>query len=358
MWNSDRLCCFVALIWLTGCTAGGGGGDDQDGNPDGPLALSEIRSWGYQIQAVSGDRTADALAQSSYDMLVIEPTRTDFSSDDREFDTPALVQRLKSTMASDGVHRKLVIAYIDIGEAEDWRWYWTWSKEWPEDEPVPPDDWPDWIVTRDPDGFEGNYPVAYWDPEWQNIIIEGDGLSTAPIGNYVSTIDETLRSGFDGIYLDWVEAYEDEDVAARAAADGIDPADAMIAFIGRMRDYARARNPNFLIIQQNAVSLIDGHPELLEVIDAVSQEPIWFDGDATDDWEDPNGFDNRRDLEDVDFFLQFLDQFQEADVPILNVEYALGDAQEAYELSLEQGYIPYVSRRSLSQLTTTPPAGQ
>jgi len=342
---------------MTGCVAGGGG-DAQESEPDGPLALSEIRFWGYQIQAISHEGAVDALAQSAYDMLVIEPTRTDFSSDDREFDTPALVQRLKSTMASDGVHRKLVIAYIDIGEAEDWRWYWTWSKDWPLDMPLPPDDWPDWIVTRDPDGFEGNYPVAYWDAEWQNIIIAGEGLSSAPIGNYVSTIDEALRSGFDGIYLDWVEAYEDEEVAVRATADGIDPADAMIAFIGRMRDYARACNPNFLIIQQNAVSLIDGHPELLEVIDAVSQEPIWFDGDATDDWEDSNGYDNRRDLDDADFFLDFLDQFQEANMPIFNVEYALGDAEEAYQLSLNRGYVPYVSRRSLSQLTTTPPPGQ
>ena len=341
---------------MTGCVAGGGG-DAQESEPEGPLALSEVRYWGYQIQAISHEGAVDALAQSAYDMLVIEPTRTDFSSDDREFDTPALVQRLKSTMASDGVHRKLIIAYIDIGEAEDFRWYWTWSKDWPLGDPLPPDDWPDWIVTRDPDGFVGNYPVAYWDPEWKNIIIEGEGLSTAPVGNYVSTIDEALLSGFDGIYLDWVEAFEDEEVAARARADGLDPADEMIAFIGQMRDYARARNPNFLIIQQNGVSLIDGHAELLEVIDGVSQEPIWFDGDATDEWEDPNGYDNRRDLDDVDFFLGFLDQLQEAGVPIFNAEYALGDAQEAYQLSLDRGYVPYVSRRSLSQLTTTPPSG-
>ncbi|MCH9034828.1 MAG: endo alpha-1,4 polygalactosaminidase [Planctomycetes bacterium] len=288
MRKSSRLCIFVPLIWMTGCVAGGGG-DAQESEPEGPLALSEVRYWGYQIQAISHEGAVDALAQSAYDMLVIEPTRTDFSSDDREFDTPALVQRLKSTMASDGVHRKLIIAYIDIGEAEDFRWYWTWSKDWPLGDPLPPDDWPDWIVTRDPDGFVGNYPVAYWDPEWKNIIIEGEGLSTAPVGNYVSTIDEALLSGFDGIYLDWVEAFEDEEVAARARADGLDPADEMIAFIGQMRDYARARNPNFLIIQQNGVSLIDGHAELLEVIDGVSQEPIWFDGDATDEWEDPNG---------------------------------------------------------------------
>ncbi|MFQ5490818.1 MAG: endo alpha-1,4 polygalactosaminidase, partial [Phycisphaerae bacterium] len=321
-----------------------------------PLALDEIKFWGYQIQSVSAIGADDALAESAYDMLVIEPTRTDWSSVDREFDTANLVETLKASKASDGLHRKLIIAYIDIGEAEDWRWYWTWSKNWPVGESLP-GDWPDWIVTRDPDGFEGNYPVAYWEPQWQNIIIDGQGLSSAPYGDYNSTLDETLRSGFDGIYLDWVEGYENDEVAARARAEGLDPAVEMIAFIGRMRDYALARNPDFLIIQQNAVSLIDGHPELLEVIDAVSQEPIWFDGDATDVWDDPNGFGFRRDADTVNFFLGFLDQFQEANVPVFDCEYALEDAEEAYQLSLGRGYVPYVTRRSLGQLTTTPPPG-
>ena len=37
---------------------------------------------------------------------------------DKNFDTKGMIDRLKNTPASDGVHRKLLIAYIDIGEAE------------------------------------------------------------------------------------------------------------------------------------------------------------------------------------------------------------------------------------------------
>jgi len=70
-------------------------------------------------------------------MLALEPTRTDWSSDDTYFDTRGMVERLKQSSAHDGTHRKLVIAYIDIGEAEDWRWYW--SQEWPEGDPLPDD---------------------------------------------------------------------------------------------------------------------------------------------------------------------------------------------------------------------------
>jgi hypothetical protein len=32
-------------------------------------------------------------------------------------------------------------------------------------------------------------------------------------------------------------------------------------------------------------------PELLEVLDAITQEAVWFEGDATDDWDDPDGYD-------------------------------------------------------------------
>ena len=50
-----------------------------------------------------------------------------------------MVERLKQSSAHDGTHRKLIIAYIDIGEADDWRWYWNWSQEWQEGDPLPDD---------------------------------------------------------------------------------------------------------------------------------------------------------------------------------------------------------------------------
>lgn len=102
-----------------------------------PIALDQIRFWAYQIQDINTSGAIDRLASSLYDMLVLEPTRTDWSSDDKYFDTKAMVNELKNTKAHDGILRKLIIAYIDIGEVEDWRWYWKWSREWPEEEPLP-----------------------------------------------------------------------------------------------------------------------------------------------------------------------------------------------------------------------------
>jgi len=42
-----------------------------------PLPLSQVRYWAYQIQAISQPGAVELRADSSYDMLVLEPTRTD-----------------------------------------------------------------------------------------------------------------------------------------------------------------------------------------------------------------------------------------------------------------------------------------
>jgi len=321
-----------------------------------PLSLDEVCYWAYHIQDLSQPGAVDALVSSHYDMLVLEPTRTDWSSDDRFFDTREMVTRLKDSKASDRLHHKLILAYVDIGEAEDWRWYWTWSQEWDCKPPLPPG-WPDYILTCDPDGWEGNYPVAYWDVRWKDVVIYGENQGSHPDRDYNSVIDEAIRDGFDGIYLDWVEAFENEDVVAAAQAAGKDPAVEMIRFVQEMRNYAAARDPDFLIIQQNAASLIEGHPELFAVIDAIAQEAIWYDGDATDDWNDRDGYDwiNEPDL--TAYYLKFLAPYQDAGRPVLNCEYALDYAPAAYANSYAEGYVPYVTRRSLGKLTTTLPPG-
>ncbi len=329
---------------------------DPVSSTDGPRQLSDVIYWAYQLQNITDDNAVDALASSRYDMLVLEPTCTDWSSDDRYFDTGAMVDRLKSTPAHDGDHRKLVIAYLDIGEAEDWRWYWTWSTDWDEGDPVP-SDWPDFILTHDPDGWEGNYPVAYWDPDWQDIIIYGRNQGTMSGREYTSALDEVIQHGFDGVYLDWVEGFENKAVISRARADGIDPKDAMVEFIRQIRDYGRQYNPDFIVIQQNAGALIDGHPELTDYVDGIAQEGIWLDGDATDDWNDPDGYDWITDPELTGEYVAWLWMYMDAGVTVFICEYALHRADSAYDFAYERGFIPYVTRRSLGRLTTTPPPG-
>lgn len=77
---------------------------------------------------------------------------------------------------------------MSIGEAEDYRYYW--QLEWD----INP---PSWIDKENPD-WQGNYKVQYWNESWQNIIFGSDK----------SYLDKIIETGFDGVYLDIIDAFE------------------------------------------------------------------------------------------------------------------------------------------------------
>ncbi len=318
-----------------------------------PLPLNEVKFWAYQLQGIDAAGAVDALVDSGYDLLVLEPTRTDTSSEETaQFDTAAMVRKLKDSPGNDGTHRKRVLAYVNVGEAEDWRWYWSWSKDWPSGEPRPAD-WPSFILESDPDGWSGNYPVAYWDAAWKNILLYG---VTSSGQSYNSTLDEVIQDDFDGVYLDWVEGFENDAVFAAAQAAGKNPAVEMIALIQEIRGYARQRGKtDFIVIQQNAANLIEGHPELTDTIDGIAQEGIWFDGEPADSWNDPDSYDEATDPLLTEYYLEYLKRYQDAGLVVFNCEYARYHASEAYSKSASHGFAAYVSRTSLARLTTTPP---
>lgn len=348
------LCLASMLILQAGCGSGNTTPEKSRDVAEEPLPIDEIATWAYQLQGLSETGAVRELEGSEYDMLVLEPTCTDWSSEEKDFDTAGMVERLKDSTAGDGSHRKLVLAYIDIGEAEDWRWYWTWSRDWEPGEPFPPD-WPDFIIAPDPDGWEGNYPVAYWDPAWQDIIIYGQDTGSHAERDYTSALDEVLVHGFDGVYLDWVEGYEDPDVVEAAERQGVDPIEEMASFIKEIGDYGRSIDPDFLVVQQNAAALGEERPETLSYIDAISQEAIWFDGTAFEDWDDPAGADIPQDPGLSDYYLELLGIYLDEGLPVFDCEYAVEEAGRAYALSRQEGFVPYCSRRPLSRLTTTPP---
>jgi cysteinyl-tRNA synthetase len=295
----------------------------------------------------------DALAESRYDLLVVEPTRTDKNSDEtRQFDTAAMVRKLKASTAHDGKHRKLVLAYISIGEAEEWRWYWTWPT-WAKNKMRPPR-LPEWIVAADPDGWTGCFPVAFWDKEWKEIVL---GRRRPPHDQgYNSIVDEVIRDGFDGVYLDWVEAFEEDNVKEAADKLKIDPAKEMVALIGEIKELGRKTNPSFIVIQQNGSALIDS-PGILNVVDAIAQEDVWYRGDADADWDQPNGYDRAQDKDFTDEVTGNLDKYKGAGKPVFTIDYAVKHADLVYAKAKAKGYIAYCSRTSLSRLSTTPPPG-
>lgn len=95
---------------------------------------------------------------------------------------------LAALQTKPGGGSRLVIAYMSIGEAEEYRYYW--DPLWDTNRPV-------WLLSENPD-WPGNFKVFYWDPEWQAIIF----------GNDNSYAKKILDAGFDGVYLDLIDAYE------------------------------------------------------------------------------------------------------------------------------------------------------
>ena len=298
-------------------------------------SLNGVRSWAYQIQGLDKSGADDALVDSPYDLLVIEPTRSAKGSED--FDTAGLVARLHE-------RGKLVLAYLDIGEAEDYRFYWE-------------DDWrrpgrgaagePGFLVTVDPDGWSGNYPVAYWDQRWKDVVIYGEH----------SLLNMVLEDGFDGVYLDWIEAFGEPSVAAAAAAQDIDPAAEMVQFVREVDQYARERSPAFVVVAQNGADLAEEVPQYLEVIDGLAQEDLSYGGEADTEWGDPDSGDVPTPEEDRLYLMELLELYREAGIPLFCVDYALQSdhVEEAYRRHQEAGCLGYVSQTPLSRLTGTPP---
>ncbi len=89
---------------------------------NGTSRLAGVQTWMYQLQGMTTSAQIDALDAQPYDMLVIEANNTIKGLEN--FNTVDMVARLRTK--PDGSARK-VLAYIDIGEAEDFRTYWTSS---------------------------------------------------------------------------------------------------------------------------------------------------------------------------------------------------------------------------------------
>ncbi|RPH93470.1 MAG: hypothetical protein EHM72_16300 [Calditrichaeota bacterium] len=124
------------------------------------------------IKAVSG---------TDYDLII-----TDCFWGDQAFTTAEVMQM--KTKHNGG--RRIVVSYLSIGEAEEYRYYWQpgWTTK-------PPS----WLGAENPQ-WAGNYAVRYWEQEWQKIIFGTDS----------SYLEQLLAAGFDGAYLDKVDAFEQE----------------------------------------------------------------------------------------------------------------------------------------------------
>ena len=144
--------------------------------------VSQAKNFLYIINSenfITKDDFITAVSNTDYDLIIMDLFHNEVAYTKDE------INRLK-TKHNGG--KRLVVCYMSIGEAENYRYYWQ-------------NDWrignPSYIVAENPD-WGGNFKVQYWNTEWQTIIF----------GNDNSYLKKIIDAGFNGVYLDIIDGYE------------------------------------------------------------------------------------------------------------------------------------------------------
>jgi cysteinyl-tRNA synthetase len=269
-------------------------------------ALDTIRTWGCQYQNVDLAK----IAASDLDLIVIDPSLDD---DVRRFVTRA--ERAALQRKPDGA-RRIALGYLSVGEADVNRWYWP--PEWQRS--VPP-----WVGQANPN-WPGARHVKFWSRQWQALIFRAEE----------SILDKIIDIGFDGVLLDRVDAYLDWE-RQRASAQ-----DEMVDLVADLVAKARAKNPDFIVLVQNAEHLLVKQ-RYLELIDAHNKESLLTGLGG-------KGVPNRP--ADIAWSLTYLGRAQRAGIKMLATEYLSDPAaiKAARARLVSLGFLPFFGNRQLDRL--------
>jgi len=218
--------------------------------------------------------TVQELADADVDWLILEPT---VDGDLASSFTALEIEQIRSG----GACPKKVLAYLSVGEAESYRDYFDASWLDGNDNPIPGVA-PAWLGPTNPD-WEGNYKVRYWMPEWQHIIVGTDA------GPHDSPYDKIIDQGFDGVYLDIIDAFyfwssAEDGIVERSRAQARTE---MIGFVEEIAHHARVirGDADFMVFPQGGADIILNDNDELDAetaeyfvaISGIGQEDVWYD---------------------------------------------------------------------------------
>jgi cysteinyl-tRNA synthetase len=221
-----------------------------------------------------------------------------------------------------------VVAYLSIGEAEDYRSYWQsdWVSNGKRTAAAPM-----WLGIENPE-WKGNYQVKYWNADWQKLML--------------TAIDAAMAHGFDGMYLDIVDGFETYEQGADGYLDDrMNPETKqtyrrdMVGWVKAVAAQARAKNPAALVIPQNGSQLVV-HKDFVEVINAQSIEDLFTNGKKL------------QPASHTDEILGHLKPLALANKPVLLIEYPKTPERQALskKLAKENGLVWLVTDRQLKTL--------
>jgi len=277
---------------------------------------SSPASFAYVLQADSLAKSkAEAvtnLAACGRDWIVLDAS---FSSDE-----PWIEKDLSAIRA--GKSGRKVIAYLSIGEAENYRAYWQGA--WKTNPPA-------FLLGENPE-WKGNFRVKYWQAGWQKIIL--------------ADVDKIMAAGFDGVYLDIVDGFETfEQDGKNFVDDRVNPETKqsyrrdMVDWVKAVAARARKTNPAALVIPQNGTQLL-AHADFLGAIDAVGVEDLFTNGDKI------------QKAADTKYILECLAPMIAAHKPVLDIEYPKLKERQVLvrEQAAHHGFVWIVTDRELKTL--------
>lgn len=190
---------------------------------------------------------------------------------------------------------------------------------------------PSWLAEENPD-WEGNFRVKYWQPGWQKIML--------PV------IGDAMERGFDGIYLDIVDAFETWEFDGKDWIDNRPNAETnqtyrrdMVDWVRAIATRARELNPEALVIPQNGSQLLN-HEDFLSTISGIGIEDLFSIGDKKQPASHSKGI------------LSQLKPLSAAGKPALVIEYPKKPANQAgsQKLAAENHLVWQVTDRNLKTL--------
>jgi cysteinyl-tRNA synthetase len=285
-------------------------------------AESNPASFAYILQADSFAKTKPAtvakLKESGRDWIVLDAA---FAGD-----TPW--ERTDLDTIRSGKAGRKVVAYLSIGEAEDYRPYWQsdWVSSGRRTAAAPA-----WLGIENPE-WKGNYQVKYWNAEWQKIILTSN--------------DDAMAQGFDGVYLDIVDGFQTYEQGADGYLDDrMNPETKqsyrrdMVDWVKAIAARARAKDPAALVIPQNGSQLVTEN-DFVEVISAQGIEDLFTNGKKL------------QPASHTDEILGHLKTLALAKKPVLLIEYPKTHQGQALskKLAKENGLVWLVTDRQLKTL--------
>src|SRR5262245_11439360 len=152
--NMTRRSSLALLMGLTGAALGwrGAGAGELPPRQASQKALNAVTRWGIQYQNVD----LQAVAASNLDLIVLDPSLNDAELRFIRREECKLIKTKR-----DGT-RRLVLAYLCVGEVDTKRWYWPARLL-----QAPPK----WVGPENPN-WPGSRSVMFWAEEWQKLVFQ------------------------------------------------------------------------------------------------------------------------------------------------------------------------------------------